>query len=54
MILPASALIEDKIILFIILGLIKKAIINSGAIFCHVARIRQFVHLIFSIIVGNQ
>lgn len=35
-------------------GEVIEIIINSGAIFCHVARIAQLIHLILDIIWGSQ
>jgi len=35
-------------------GRIIYIIINSGAIFCHVDKMKQFFHLIISMVVGNQ
>jgi len=37
-----------------IIGKIMYKRINNGAIFCHVDKIKQFIHLACSIVAGNQ
>jgi len=52
--LPTKAFRQASTLLLHIHGLIKYIKMNRGIIFCQVDKIKQFIHLIFSITDRNQ